>query len=122
MDMHSLQASLEVSSAYVPMKRPMCHLAKKLLTSMRQEPKNPVMVPQSRLTRKSVSRSLTSCARNLGVRILCMLPKIVASMRKMEQERQMLISVPPRRYGRNPIQQAVVCPVEQEIGQVVEDS
>ncbi len=105
MDMHSLQASLtRLSSMYVPMRRPMRHPARKLLTRTRQEPSSPVMVPQSRLTRNSFLRSLASCARNLGARILRMLPKIAASMRKTEQQK--LISTPPRRQVRNPIQQS----------------
>ncbi len=73
-----------LSSVYVPIRRPMRHPARKLLTNTMQEPSGPVMVPQSRLTRKSASRSLASCARNLGARILCTLPKIAASMRKTE--------------------------------------
>jgi hypothetical protein len=82
--MHSLQASLEtIKRVYVHVRKPTCHPARKLLTRTRQEPSGPVMVPQSRLTRKSVSKSLASCARNMGVRILHMLPKIAASMRKM---------------------------------------
>ncbi len=84
MDMHSLQASLKAISAYVPMRKPTHHLGRKLLTRTRQEPSGPVMVPRSRLTRKSVSRSLARCARNLGARILRTLPKTAASMRKTE--------------------------------------
>jgi hypothetical protein len=38
--------------------------------------------PRSRLPRKSVLRSLASCARNLGPHILRTSPKIVASRRK----------------------------------------
>jgi hypothetical protein len=68
-------------STFVPMRRPMRHPVRKLLTRTRQEPSSPAMVPQSRLPRKSVSRSLGSCARNLGARILRTLPKIAASMR-----------------------------------------
>jgi hypothetical protein len=60
----------------------MCHPVRKLLTRMRQEPSGPVLEPQSRLKRKSVLRSLASCARNMGARILRMLPKIAASTRK----------------------------------------
>jgi hypothetical protein len=83
MDMHSLQASLKAIEHVCTMRKPTHHPARKLLTRTRQEPSNPVMVPQSRLTRKTISRSLASCERNMGARILPMLPKIAASMSKM---------------------------------------
>jgi hypothetical protein len=69
-------------SAYVPLRKPTRHLARKVLTRTRQEPSGPVMVPQSRLARKSVLRSLASCATNIGACTLCMLSKIATSMRK----------------------------------------
>jgi hypothetical protein len=49
-----------------------------------------------------------------------MLPKTVAGTRKTEWRKP--ISAPLRRQVKNPIQEAVVYPVEQEIGQVGEDS
>jgi hypothetical protein len=69
-------------SVYVPLRKSMCHRARKLLTRTGQEPRGPVMVTRSRLTRKSILRSLASCARNMGARILCMLPKIAANIEK----------------------------------------
>jgi hypothetical protein len=104
MDMRSLKASLEAIKGVCTHENAHAPSARKLLTRTRQEPSGPVMVPQSRLTRKSVLRSLASCARNMGAHILHTLPKIAASMRKTG--RQKLISTPPRRQVRNPIQQS----------------
>jgi hypothetical protein len=108
-----------LSAYHVSRRKPMRHPARKLLTRTRQKPCSPVLEPGCRLPRKSILRSLASCGRNLVARTLCTSPKIAASMRKTE--RQKPISAPPRRQVRNPIL-AVICPVEQEIGQVGEDS
>jgi hypothetical protein len=68
MDMHSLQASLKaIEHVYVPLRKPMRHPARKLLTRTRQEPSGPVLEPQSRLTRKSILISLASCEKYEGV-------------------------------------------------------
>jgi hypothetical protein len=84
MDMHSLQASLKAIERVCTPKKAHAPSSKKLITRTRQEPSGPVLEPQSRLTRKSVLRSLASCARNMGAHILHSLPKIAASARKME--------------------------------------
>jgi hypothetical protein len=104
MDMRSLQASLEAIERVCTHEKTHAPPVRKLLTRMRQDPSSPVMVPQSRLTRKSISRGLASCARILGACILRTLPKTAASMRKME--RQKPTSTPPRRQVGNPILQS----------------
>ncbi len=93
MDICSLQASLEAIECVCTPRKPMCYPARKLLTRMRQEPSGPVLEPQSRLTRKSILRSLASCARNMGAPILQRLPQV--------QERQNGESqFPHRQEGR----------------------
>jgi hypothetical protein len=66
MDMRPPQASLEAIEHVCTHEKAHAQSARKLLTRTRQEPSSPVMVPQSRLTRKFVLRSFASCARNLG--------------------------------------------------------
>ncbi len=84
MNMLSLQASLKaIERVCTPEK---AHLPSSKKASHKNEAgaKRPSTgaTKQSRLPRKSVLRSLASCARNMGVHILCMLPKIAASTRK----------------------------------------
>jgi hypothetical protein len=84
MDMHSLQASLEAIECVCTHEKSNAPSGKKASHKNKAVAKRPVMVPRSRLTRKSVSRSLVSCARNMGACILRTLPKTAASMRKTE--------------------------------------
>ncbi len=58
--------------------------ARKLLTRTRQEPSGPVLEPQSKLPRKSILRGPANFARNMGARILRMLPRTVSGKRKTE--------------------------------------
>jgi hypothetical protein len=104
MDMCCLQASLKAIKHICTHEKAHAPSGKKASQKMRQEPSGPVMVPQSKLARKSVLKSHASYARNMGAHILCTLPKIAASMRKTG--RQKPISTPPRRQVRNPIQQS----------------
>jgi hypothetical protein len=85
MEMRTLLASLEAIEPYVPTRKPLCHLERKLLIKERQEPSGPILELHCGFPKKSASRSLVSYARNMGARILRMLPKIAASMRKTER-------------------------------------
>ncbi len=82
MDMHSLQASLKAIERVCTAEKAHAPSGKKAFTRTRQEPRGLVLEPRGRHTRKFILRSLASCARNMGVCILCTLLKIAASMRK----------------------------------------
>ncbi len=110
----------KLSSACVLQRKPMRNPARKLLRRARQETSGPVLEPQSKFPRKSVSISPANYARNMWACIPCSLPRTVAGTRKTE--RWKLISTPTKRQVRNPIKQNVVCPAEKEIWQVGEDS
>ncbi len=77
-------------SAYVPTREPMCHPGKKVLTRTRQEPSSPILEPRCRFSRKSISKSLVSYARNMEACILPMLPRIAASTKKRYVKSQFL--------------------------------
>jgi hypothetical protein len=85
MDMHTLQASPKATERVCTHKKAHVPSVKKLLTRTRQEPSGPVLEPRCGFPRKTISRSLASCARNMGARILRTLPRIAASMRKTER-------------------------------------
>jgi hypothetical protein len=97
----------------------MHHPERKLLTKMRREPSSPVMVPQSRLTRKCFQEVLQAMQETWGRTYSALhqrLPQV--------QERQNGKSQFPRRQeGRQETQsrKAFICSIEQEIGQVGED-
>jgi hypothetical protein len=67
---------------YVHTRKPMCLPERKLLTRTRQKPSVPVLELHCGFPRKSISRSLASFARNMGVCILCTLPRIAAGTKR----------------------------------------
>jgi hypothetical protein len=96
MDMCSLQASLKAIEHVCTPEKAYTPSIKKASHKNEAGAKQPSTLEQrSRLTRKSILRSLASCARHMGVCILRMLPKIATSMRKKGWQKP--IFAPPRR-------------------------
>ena len=82
MDMCTLLASLEAIEHVCTHKKAPAPSGEKASQKSKAGAKRQ---PQSKFPRKSVLRGPASCARNMGARILRMLPKIAASTRKVER-------------------------------------
>jgi hypothetical protein len=85
MGMHSLQASLEAIERICTTEKTHAPSGKKASHKNKAGVKRPSTGATKQAHKKAILRSLASCARNMGVRILHRLPKIAASMRKMGQ-------------------------------------
>jgi hypothetical protein len=85
MDMHLFSRQLKRSSASAPTRRPSPNLPRKLLTRVRKG--RNVLVPSLRpgFPRRSVLRSIATCARGMGARIPCKTLVNVVGLRKTER-------------------------------------
>jgi hypothetical protein len=85
MDMRTLLASLEAIEHKCTHEKVPAPSGEKASQKSKAGAKRPNTEPRCRFPRKSALRSLVSYARNMGARILCMLPRIAASTKKTER-------------------------------------
>ncbi len=86
---------MRLLSTYVPKKEPPHKPMRRISSRARKETRSLVPSLRARFPRKLASRSIATCARNMGVHIPCTIPRIVVGKQKMEQRN--LTSAPSRK-------------------------
>jgi hypothetical protein len=101
MDLHLLLMSLEAIERVCTHEKAKLESSEKASHEGKKEKKQPGTKSMPGFPKTSISRSIVTCARGMGVSTPCTIPRIVVGMRKMERRNP--ISVPLKKAVRKPI-------------------